>query len=340
MIRPPSGPPALMAGVEFKGNALILPPDIERDRWGQLRIVLSTVEGAPLWWWGDWLTYGQDKWQADYSLAEEVSGYKRKTLYEAAYVARNVPIPIRMETLSWGHHQVVAALTDAGQRYWLGKALEGSWTVAELRFAMHAEGEAAPPSESIHYSSDDDEWYTPPEVVAAVVAFFGTIDLDPCAESRDDPTVPALMHFTAADDGLSRPWSGKVYMNPPYGEEIAQWVTKLHAHYQAGDLDAAIALVPARVDTRWWGHLRNYAACFISGRLHFSGHSDSAPFPSVLVYLGDDIARYAAVMSPLGDVWTRYRGRDNDAAYTDTDDTGTAGADDPGAPDGGDEPPQ
>ena len=29
--------------------------------------------------------------------------------------------------------------------------------------------------------------------------------------------MPAGKHFTAAEDGLSREWHGRVYMNPPYG---------------------------------------------------------------------------------------------------------------------------
>jgi hypothetical protein len=295
-----------LGGATFKANGLALPEALTRDQWANLREVLSVVEGAPLWWWGDWLAYGQERWKTDYGLALERSGYKYKTLREACYVARSVELSIRMDNLGWHHHQLVAALKDKDrQRYWLGRAAREGWTVAEMRFHMKQGDEETPEPHRIHYSSAEDEWYTPPEVVAAVVGFFGTVDLDPCCEDADDPTVPATVRYTEDDDGLSKDWQGRVYMNPPYGDAIGQWVTKLHAHYQAGDIEAGIALVPARTDTQWFRHFRNYAVCFVNGRLHFSGNEDSAPFPSALVYLGDEIDRYAATVAHLGDVWTR-----------------------------------
>lgn len=49
--------------------------------------------------------------------------------------------------------------------------------------------------------------------------------------------VPAKRKFTKADDGLSQPWEGRVWMNPPYSES-ARWVDRFieHAH--------GIALLP------------------------------------------------------------------------------------------------
>ena len=47
----------------------------------------------------------------------------------------------------------------------------------------------------------------------------GEIDLDPCSNSKAQPNVPALNHFTVEDDGLEQKWFGRVYMNPPYGRE-------------------------------------------------------------------------------------------------------------------------
>lgn len=158
------------------------------------------------------------------------------------------------------------------------------------------------------FSSASPEWYTPARVIAAVVGFFDQIDLDPCAEESDPKTVPASQHFTAADDGLSRQWWGRVYMNPPYGDEIGPWVVKLDAHYRAGDIEAGIALVPARTDTVWFDTLTPYAICFIRGRLKFGGPNykgDGAAFPSALVYLGDEIDRFTEAVAHLGKVFTQ-----------------------------------
>ena len=94
--------------------------------------------------------------------------------------------------------------------------------------------------------------------IEAVVACLGTIDLDPCSNAEGKPNVPARKHYTAADDGLSKQWRGRVYMNPPYGDEIDAWVAKLCEEHQAGRVPEAIALVPARTDTEWFARLRDF----------------------------------------------------------------------------------
>ena len=56
-----------------------------------------------------------------------------------------------------------------------------------------------------------DEWLTPPELIRAL----GEFDLDPCAPiNRPWPTAGG--HFTREDDGLTKEWFGRVWLNPPY----------------------------------------------------------------------------------------------------------------------------
>ncbi len=92
-------------------------------------------------------------------------------------------------------------------------------------------------------------------------------------------------------------------MNPPYGREIREWVKKLHEEYQVGNTKEAIALLPARTDTQWFKILREYPRCFIYGRLIFGNAKTSAPFPSVVVYLGMQPERFNQVFSKLGDIY-------------------------------------
>jgi phage N-6-adenine-methyltransferase len=148
-------------------------------------------------------------------------------------------------------------------------------------------------------SSDEVEWYTPPVIRDAVVrALGGKVDLDPCADPGR--SFPAAEHFTEEDNGLARPWIGRVYMNPPYGRTISAWTTKLADEIRAGWATAAVALLPARVDTAWWHDLNPQVVCFIRGRLRFSGYEQSAPFPSAAVYFGPDEARFMRAFTELG----------------------------------------
>lgn len=160
----------------------------------------------------------------------------------------------------------------------------------------------------IHYSSESHEWYTPSEFIAVVAQALGGIDLDPCADP--EKSVAASEHFTKEDDGLSaaREWRGRVFMNPPYGrgdDGIEPFVRKLIAEYEAGGVSEAIALVPSKTDTRWFSLLDDFPRCNIRGRLKFSGHENSAPFPSAAVYMGPDKSRFLEAFADLGTVFER-----------------------------------
>ena len=151
------------------------------------------------------------------------------------------------------------------------------------------------------FTSSTGDWYTPPEIVEAVRELFGIIDLDPCSNSHEAPNVPALVHFTREDDGLSRPWFGRVYLNPPYGKGIGPWIEKVREEHEAGRVTAAVVLVKAATDTRWFRVLsERYPRCEVAGRLKFSGCKNPAPFPSVLFYLGDEVQRFADVFGRFG----------------------------------------
>jgi DNA N-6-adenine-methyltransferase (Dam)/Protein of unknown function (DUF3102) len=110
-------------------------------------------------------------------------------------------------------------------------------------------------------SSESSEWYTPPHIVDLVEATLGEIDLDPCG--HPDSPVRATTTYTAAEDGLARPWSGRLYLNPPYGRQIDGWIDKLVAEYESGSVTEAIALVPARTDTAWFRRLDRFPICFV-----------------------------------------------------------------------------
>lgn len=135
---------------------------------------------------------------------------------------------------------------------------------------------------SVHFSSETDEWPTPQDFFDRVNARLGPFDLDVCATPEN---AKCDRYFTKEQDGLAQEWSGKVWMNPPYGRAIGKWVKKAYESSQSGAL--VVCLIPARTDTAWWhdfvskGNVR-----FIRGRLKFGGCKHSAPFPSALVIFG------------------------------------------------------
>lgn len=178
------------------------------------------------------------------------------------------------------------------------KRLAQNFTDDEVRDLA---GQMRRPSLAALMTSDSPEWYTPPEVVEAVVLALGAIDLDPCAESAR--RIPAAAHYTVDDDGLEQGWRGRVYMNPPYGREIGDWVDKLVMEYEAGNVTEAVALVPGRIDTAWYRRIAS-VACHVTGRLRFSG-ADPAPFPSVALYLGPNVDSFCAAFDGLGDIWRK-----------------------------------
>ena len=70
-----------------------------------------------------------------------------------------------------------------------------------------------------------DEWLTPPEIIKAL----GSFELDPCSPINR-PWDTAAKHYTIEDNGLSLPWHGRVWMNPPYGDATEMWMQRLAEH--------------------------------------------------------------------------------------------------------------
>lgn len=155
-------------------------------------------------------------------------------------------------------------------------------------------------------TSNDFEWYTPEYLIERVRSLLGGIDVDPCTSVEANATVQAAEFYTKVDDGLAQDWQGRVYLNPPYGDTIRDWVEKLCAGFESGAITQAVALVPARTDTVWFRLLRQHPRCFLHGRLQFSGPGDrgnSATFPSCVVALGIDAAELARAFEGIGDTY-------------------------------------
>lgn len=129
------------------------------------------------------------------------------------------------------------------------------------------------------FLSEDMDAETPQEFFDRLDAEFH-FDLDPASTHEN---AKCERHYTVEEDGLSQPWDGTVFCNPPYGREIGKWVKKGYEEAQRGN--TVVMLLPARTDTRWFHDyvMKALEIRFIKGRLKFSGAENSAPFPSMVV---------------------------------------------------------
>jgi hypothetical protein len=133
------------------------------------------------------------------------------------------------------------------------------------------------------------DWITPKFILDSL----GPFHLDPCA-CNPQPWPTATVMLQPRHDGLSWGWNGRIWLNPPYGKQIAAWMCRMADH------NCGTALIFARTETSWfrdyvWGQAS--ALLFLHGRLFFhypDGRraSANAGGPSVLVAYGpEDAAR-------------------------------------------------
>jgi phage N-6-adenine-methyltransferase len=157
--------------------------------------------------------------------------------------------------------------------------------------------------ENIHVSDDSYEWYTPAEYIQAARLVMGDIDLDPASCAEANKTVLADEYYTQEDDGLSRDWFGRVWLNPPYNmPNIENFTARAHVLYQNKKIDEAIILVNNSTDAGWFHTLLdNYPVCLTRGRVKYWGpHASQARQGQAIFYLGKNKQGFIKRFSPFG----------------------------------------
>jgi phage N-6-adenine-methyltransferase len=151
---------------------------------------------------------------------------------------------------------------------------------------------------------DADTWLTPLWLLREL----GKFDLDPCAAIVNPHHVCARI-YTIADNGLTLPWNGRVFMNPPFSN-TAQWLMK-HAEHGNG-----ISLVPATVESNVWREYvwpRARALFLLHGRTRFLNPDGSTttgrPLRSIALIAWTDFDADVLKRSPFAgiflDAWQR-----------------------------------
>lgn len=163
----------------------------------------------------------------------------------------------------------------------------------------------------INQDSGDVEYYTPPEIVEAARRTMGGIDLDPASSETANLRVKAARIFTQADDGLSQPWEGRVWVNHPFGRTTnAPWILKMDSEYKRGGVQHMCCITFAATSERWFQPLARQPQCFLSPRTNYFLPDGSlkrgVTKGSVVTYFGPDIAAFAREFGVLGVVKVPY----------------------------------
>ena len=158
-------------------------------------------------------------------------------------------------------------------------------------------------------NSGNNEWYTPPMYVQAAKDVMGSIDVDPASCELANATVQAATFYDERANGLTKTWSGNVWMNPPYAQPlISQFCSALVEKFQAGEVKQACVLVNNGTETGWFQSLLEHAsaACLVKTRIKFidkDGYPSGAPLQGqAILYLGKNTGEFSDVFSSFGKV--------------------------------------
>ena len=138
----------------------------------------------------------------------------------------------------------------------------------------------------------------------------GGIDLDPASNAAAQKIVKATKYYTARNDGLTKDWAGRVFLNPPYKMPlIRQFVSKLLESVEAGEVSQAVLLTNNSTDTLWWHAAAKLAGvfCFTRGRISFynaAGEHASPTNGQTLFYFGEDVSAFTSNFPQFGIIST------------------------------------
>lgn len=134
------------------------------------------------------------------------------------------------------------------------------------------------------FSSAKVEWGTPQKLFDKLNNEFH-FTFDVCADSTNHK---CYQYYDEAINGLTQPWTGTIWMNPPYGRGIHEWVAKAFNTSQEGH--TCVCLLPVRSDTKWWHNyvMKASEIRLLNKRLTFEGGTNKAPFPAAIVVFSPD----------------------------------------------------
>lgn len=121
--------------IQLSELGLSFSSDLSFEQWVDVGQKIGQVARTSLFWVGDWINYGQDRWNGGkrfekmpedrrlrYDDAMKLTGLEMATLQKASYVARKIPVEDRRKALTFSHHRLIARLKTRQERTdWLNQ---------------------------------------------------------------------------------------------------------------------------------------------------------------------------------------------------------------------------
>jgi len=159
----------------------------------------------------------------------------------------------------------------------------------------------------VSHATGENEWYTPPDIIEAARKTMCDIDCDPASSKIANEIVGATEIYTVKENGLIRPWRGRVWLNPPYAQPlVAKFAEAVSTKYESGEISEACILVNNATETFWFQRMLRLASavCFITGRVKFintDGEATGAPLQGqVIIYFGKNQKTFHSAFSEKG----------------------------------------
>lgn len=158
-------------------------------------------------------------------------------------------------------------------------------------------------------NSGNNEWYTPSKYVELAREVMGGIDTDPATSEVANRTVQAAQIYTADDDGRTKVWAGRVWMNPPYAQPLmGDFAEAVASKFESGEIEQACILVNNATETQWFQRMlvSATAVCFPKSRIKFidpDGKPSGAPLQGqAILYMGSSVEAFKQAFSAEGRV--------------------------------------
>ena len=110
--------------------------DISFATYERLGTYLGLMNRASVWWIGDWLLYGEGRYEDRWPQALAATGLTEETLRMRMAVCEAVPPERRFAGLGFSLHHAVHRLPPGEQLRWLRKAEKQGWGLGALKAAM------------------------------------------------------------------------------------------------------------------------------------------------------------------------------------------------------------